>query len=621
VEFSRGIPYQQTSLGLWVPAEQEAQPQGPELPLLIAERLHPDPGTLLLAGKHTEPSEAKAFFTEEEIDPARGIRPLSRDELIELLGLLPREPTVVILARLLKRLSQVGYNTSGQLELAKQIYEADAPVIAEMAKFCATEDHVIFGEQGFFSLLAHAVVYCQPSDRTDLEPEEITAFKRAILAAPALLHQDDELAEYDPARPEAWLAYLVQNILFNAHSNFGSGLARTWRIIGELGRDSNREWKSPTDLGMLLSECPLDLAQQFGLAFSLFSILQGDEVTIVEPEHWQDICQRVAPDLDPEVVIAHISATLDEMKEELAGPQAKRLDPLLRWATIPFLERPFLRLNNNRLLLVSPRALESWPTEGVHYRLLRKAGELDPKEGVQHFTALIGELTETYVVELLEAEFDRARQKHLGVGAVHRAAPLGDGESTDIFIVQGADLIVLEISSSRITAPTRLSGDEASLKKDLDKVVTKRIKQLNRTIEGLRQGEVALGGVDWNEISRVFPIVVNIEPIRWTGPMHAYLLKEVPGLLQQDKVQPLQFLEIEDLEAVLSVIGPRTMADLVAAKIQSMGVDPDIQHWFHGDAAAPKPDRPQTVKELLERAFDTVVKSLGFEPRDRLNRG
>jgi hypothetical protein len=216
VEFSRGIPYQQTRLGLWVPVEQEAQPQGPELPLLIAERLHPDPGTLLLAGKHTEPSEAKAFFTEEEINPARGIRPLSRDELIELLGLLPREPTVIILARLLKRLSEVGYDTSGQLELAKQIYEADAPVIAEMARFCATEDHVIFGEQGFFSLLAHAVVYCQPSDRTDLEPEEITAFKRAILAAPALLHQDDELAEYDPARPEAWLAYLVQNILLVA---------------------------------------------------------------------------------------------------------------------------------------------------------------------------------------------------------------------------------------------------------------------------------------------------------------------------------------------------------------------------------------------------------------------
>jgi hypothetical protein len=613
VEFSPEIPFHQTSLGLWVPVEQEAQPQGSELPLLIAERLQPDPGTLLLAAKRTEPAETKAFFTEEEIDPARGIRPLSREELIELLKLLPREPIMVILGRLLKRLSQVGHDTRGQLEMAKEIYEADAPVVTEMARFCATEDHVIFSEQGFFSLLAHAVVYCRPSDETKLRPDEITAFRRVILAAPSLLRQDGELPEYDPEKPEAWLAYLVQNILFNAHPNFGSGLARTWRIIGELGRDSNRERKSPADLRSMLSECPLDLEQQLGLAFGLFSILQGDEVIFVESEHWRDICQRVAPHLDSEVVIAQIAATSEEMKEELAGPQAKRLDPFLRWATIPFLERPFLRLRDDRLLLVSPRALESWPTDGVHYRLLRKAGELDPKKGAQHFTALIGELTETYVVELLEIEFDRTRQKHLNVGTVHKAAPLGDGESTDVFIVQGADLIVLEISSSRITAPTRLSGNEATLKKDLDKVVTKRVEQLNRTIEGPRRSEVTLAGVKWNEISRVFPVVVNIEPIRWTGPMHAYLVKEASGLLQQDKVQPLQFLEIEDLEAALSVVGPRTMADLLTAKIQSVGVDPDIQHWFHGDVAAPKPDRPQVVKDLLERSFDTVLKTLGFD--------
>jgi hypothetical protein len=167
---------------------------------------------------------------------------------------------------------------------------------------------------------------------------------------------------------------------------------------------------------------------------------------------------------------------------------------------------------------------------------------------------------------------------------VHEAAPLGDGESIDVFIAQGTDLVVAEISSSRITAPTRLAGDEASLKRDLDKVVTKRIKQLDRTIEGLRDGSLAVEGVDWDQARRVFPVVLNVEPIRWTGPLHAYLSKEIPGLLKQDKVQPLQFLELDDFEAMLSVLGPPSMADLLSAKMQSVGVDPDIQQWFFGDS-------------------------------------
>jgi hypothetical protein len=71
VHFSDGMPFQRTSLGLWVPAQREGQSSGSDLPLLVAERLHPEPGTLLLTGKRSSPSEAKAFFTEEEIDPAR----------------------------------------------------------------------------------------------------------------------------------------------------------------------------------------------------------------------------------------------------------------------------------------------------------------------------------------------------------------------------------------------------------------------------------------------------------------------------------------------------------------------------------------------------------------------
>jgi hypothetical protein len=44
-------------------------------------------------------------------------------------------------------------------------------------------------------------------------------------------------------------------------------------------------------------------------------------------------------------------------------------------------------------------------------------------------------------------------------GSSARAAQAeGDGETTDVFAIAGDDLVLSEISSSRITAPTRLSG-------------------------------------------------------------------------------------------------------------------------------------------------------------------
>ncbi len=45
----------------------------------------------------------------------------------------------------------------------------------------------------------------------------------------------------------------------------------------------------------------------------------------------------------------------------------------IAWEVRPFMQRPFLRLASGGLLLLSPRALASWVTDGFHYRLLDAA--------------------------------------------------------------------------------------------------------------------------------------------------------------------------------------------------------------------------------------------------------
>lgn len=607
--------FRRTTLGLWVPHEEQPQQRRTELPLFIAERLLPEGPALFLPSAPKPPEDTLAFVSEAEL----GLPPLGREGVVAALAELPSEATFVILSLLQRRLWRASSTAADHLALARDIY-GDAPVVAEMGKWCAQEGHVLFSEQGVFALFSHAVVHCRSDSRAELTDDEVLALKRLLLAAPALLHEDDELGDYNDEEPEEWLAYLLQNLLFNAKANFGSGIARTWRLFGELASDPLREWKTTVDIDELTGRTGLDLSEQLAFAFGLYSVLGVDgDLVAVAPEGWRDIAQRIAGDGDPSTLVPYISATPEEMREELTGPIARRLDPQLRWASVPFLERPFLRLADDRLLLVSPRALEAWPTDGVYYRLLRAASERDRATGAQTFTAFAGELTEAYTVELLEAEHERAARDHLAVGRIERAQPLSSEpgvESTDVFAHERGDVVLLEISSSRITAPTRLAGDLAALQRDMLKLVTKRVQQLDRSVEALSSGDIVLSGLAKEKIRRFFPVIVNVEPMRWTPPLHAYLRREVPDLLQQPGVQPLQFVELEDLEALLSALGPPALADLIAAKLQALGTDPDIQQWLHSHPTAPRVDRPITVTETLDRAMVAVMSALGFDSEE-----
>jgi len=556
-----------------------------------------------------------AYATESEV----GVSTLGKAGVVEILSQLPSEMTLMNLALILKRVSRSRQDAAAHLELARQIYE-DAPVMEALGRFCAVQGHVIFSEQGIFALLAQAIVHCRPDHNQEFAPAEWQQFKRVLLGAHGLLHDDADIGELDEGHPEEWLAYVTQNLLFNAVPDFGSGLARTWRLYGELAADELQTWRSPVDFPALVADTGLSIKQQLTLAFSLYATIgMESDIIAILPETWRDVCERIVPALPPNDVIAHIAATPAEMRAELTSDDASRFDPELRWAAVPFIERPFLRLADGRILLVSPRGIEGWPVDGVHYRLLRAAARLDPNKGAQHFTSFAGELTEAATIEMVVDTYERAAKSHLGMGRISRAMPLkGGGESTDIFVLESGDIVLIEVSSSRITAATRLTGDHGALRRDLWKVVVKRVKQLHRTVNAILNDEFA--DISASGVKRIVPVIASIEPMRWTPMLHAYLLREVPGLLRQPGVQHLQFVEIEDLEALMSVVGPSSLAHLLDRKIREAGIDAGMQQWFHDSPIAPQPKRPAIVEDRMDRLFHEMVIHLGFDAT-KLERG
>lgn len=596
----------QAGSGLWV-AQSDSSGPPHALGLVVAQAPPPPGPTLLLPFEPVVRDGMLAYVTERDL----GLRTLGREGVAEILTSMPSEMTLMNLALILRRVARGRNDRAAHLELARAIYE-DAPVIAELGRWCTTEGHVIFSEQGLVALVAQAVIHCRP-DRHEFTTDEWQGFKRVLLAAGGLLHDDADLGEYREDQPDEWLVYMTQNLLFNAAPDFGSGLARTWRLFGELAVDESRGWTTPLDFPRLVDETGLTITQQLALAFGLYAAIGMDTDAIaILPERWHSVCERVAPGVPPEQVISHIAATPAEMRAELTSDAARRFDPELRWASVPFIEKPFLRLEDGRILLLSPRGIEGWPVDGVHYRLLRAAGKLGGRTGVQHFTSFAGDLTEAATVEMVEDSHARVAADHLGVARVSRARPLRvGGESTDIFVTDGGDVVLIEVSSSRITAQTRLTGSLDALRRDLEKVVVKRVKQLHRTVDALLDDEFP--DIPAAEVARIFPVIASAEPMRWTPMLDAYLHREVPGLLRQRGVQPLQFVELEDLEALMSVLDRSSLAGLLNSKVREAGVDADLQQWFHDSLLAPRPSRPPIIIEQIERLTLAMVQQLGLE--------
>ena len=603
-----------TDSGLWVAESDSSGPPHP-LGLIVSRPEQPPPGpALVLPFRPVVRDGMLAYVTEADV----GLQTLGTAGVAEVMSRLPSELTFMNLALILRRLDRIRQDGPAHLALAREIYD-DAPVMNELGRFAAVEGHVLFSEQGTFALMAQAIIHCRPDSNHMFTPDEWLGFKRVLLAAGGLLHDDAEMGEYEQDAPEEWLAYLTQNLLFNASANFGNGLARTWRMFGELAATESTDWTTPLHFPAVVDRTGLTITQQLAFAFALYATIGVDtDVIRIAPEIWRSVCERVAPAVPPDDLIAHMAATPDEMRAELTSDEAKRFDPNLRWASVPFMERPFLRLDDGHLLLLSPRGIESWPVDGVHYRLLRAAKTLDRKHGIQHFTSFAGELTEAATIELVEDAYHGAAETNVGVGHVIRARPLkGGGESTDMLIIEGGDVVLIEVSSSRITAETRLTGDHDALRKDLAKVVVKRVEQLDRTVNVILNDEIP--EIPAASVQRIFPVIASMEPMHGSPPLHAFLRREVPDRLQQPIVQALQFLEIEDLEALMSVLGPGSLAHLLDRKIQEAGIDADVQRWFYDSPLAPRPKQTAMVEERSDRLLDEMVTQLGFD-REELER-
>ena len=437
-----------------------------------------------------------------------GLYRMSIDEVRELVAPLPYTVATIWAARMLRSLWPVRDDPEGQLQLARQVFGA-GPFIARCQEFLSSsqvgERRYLFSEQTLH-VLERIVLESARADE-DYEWPEDAEVKMRRLGCTSVVSAASVGAQGDADNADKWLGFFAQNGAYNANDDPLLAYQRTWRVYVELAQsDEARAHPQFVDFGALSRAASgAGLRELFAVGFSAMATAQMKDN--VEPAE-----EALTEPFEQFLSTTALAADHGTFTEALTAPRdfyakafvRSRADPLrLAWETTPFQQKPFLRLPRNLLLSLSPRAVQGWLTDGVHYRLRDQAGRGE-------FDAFVGSLFETYIHEVFAAALP---DRPSGAGRVHADEPYGKGGgelTSDVALDYGRDLILFEVVSTRLPLGVRAVRDDSELASYLQRTTLDKVKQLDRVVDDLLGGKAALDGVDMTHVERVWPVVVGI---------------------------------------------------------------------------------------------------------------
>jgi len=574
----------------------------------------------LLTAQHPEPlPNVVAYATPEALEVA----PIPFEDFRSMVAQIPQDVLLPVLSDLQARLWDIEVDVAKQLELAEEIFRG-MPELDRLKHFVASGPgrKVIFSEQAFTLLQWVAIADCneEPADSLDLEVG--LQVQRCLFGVSSYLEIASKGAGLQ--KPERWLRHLTQNFAFNGHPVHGSAMARTWLILGRLQREANDlRPRVPLD-NWFIEDYGLSLEQQLAFSFALFGRLsnqRGDDEygSVIHRNELADIFAALRFTEDQCVAAEKlISAPLAWFREQLDGKSVAQLS----WDQVPFMQRPLIRMSGGRYLLQSPRALNAWMIDGPYYRGLDSA-RLRGEKAVSDYTARVGKLTERYVVELTKSAHREPRLP--GAGKVYGDKTYGPGHhSSDVTITYPHEVVLIEVSSHRLTLEGRRDGDPEALRHDLTEMIGRRPKQLRRCIDAIKPRErwraatLRFELLEPKKVARFWPIIVTASPLHWSSLLEGFLEPSLQELKERPDVEALDALAIEDLEALLAITEQtgRRFADLLASKAAAVGPHGDIRTWLATDRSVPNVARPAYLDRALTEVMGITFDLLHIEPGD-----
>lgn len=176
----------------------------------------------------------------------------------------------------------------------------------------------------------------------------------------------------------------------------------------------------------------------------------------------------------------------------------------------PMRQTPILRLEN-QLVVLDPDFLFERITSGLYYLVFdhEKSRLPDPSKYPTRWTQAFGEMFELSVEDQLQW---LAPNDEFLYTEEDLEQAFGEGtQRPDIAIYFGSTLVFFEIVSGRLTDATRSLGDPESFKRDTEKLVMKKLRQLDDASKKVLSDESGLTGRPATPDLKIVPVVVQAE--------------------------------------------------------------------------------------------------------------
>lgn len=366
---------------------------------------------------------------------------------------------------------------------------------------------------------------------------------------------------------ERWLGYILANYLFSTDTVSPYVLARSYDLY-LTDKPSLKGCGSYVNLqSALQTTTGLEAEALWSATFALSGHWMGLSAETV-PEETMAIGRSsyfsgefsFASD-EVERFFAFCVSGIDDLKANVEALYAP--DSLRPFDVLPFARRPLVAFGD-RIYATSIPLLRQKLTTGLHHLYLdRRLAE----EQRQRYLTYMGEVFGDYVHRAFERMFPPLSGRYLRLDDSRADMK---GKYCDGLVSYEDAVVLIEAKASLFPLEARVGHDGALIRGRLKDIYCDGAVQLQATIEALRQGLRDSQGIIPKQIKRYYPIIVTLENM----PMNPFIYGEIRrilaphGLLYQSDVQPLQSIDIGELERIEAVLaGGASLKQLINDKL------------------------------------------------------
>lgn len=404
---------------------------------------------------------------------------------------------------------------------------------------------LVFHEQQALNLLKAAFII-KGLDEED-NSDNLIALGKAFLIVTDLTegepgHLSAKVDQDDSDYHDRWVSYILANSLFGSQSVRSYAMARCHDLY-LTDKPHLLHCGSYVDLpAHLKAIAGLDTTALWALTFGLASYwvtltekaISSAPMAVDRASHFSK--NFSVNDEETGAFYALFATDVRTLKESVE--QRYSADELRPFDILPFAKWPLVSFDK-RVYSVSLVQLMQKLTTGLHHIYLD--GSV-PVVNRQRYLTYMGNVFGDYVNRGLCRVFPPLSGRYLNLDDLRSSMV---GKYCDGLVSYGDAVVLIETKASLFPLEARVGHDVAAIKRRLGDIIIDGAKQIQSTVEALRNGWRDKRKIIPTEIRQYYPIIVTLEEIPMNPIIHGEVRRSVDthGLLQEPDVRPLQYFD------------------------------------------------------------------------------